>query len=249
MMKFLFTTFIIITLLTNLSNAVGTQPLLEQPDLEPLPIVVGEVLVYNAKIGFFPFSAGKQILRIVKETEIAGQPVYHLKAVAETKGFFSRVYKFKNLEESFVTKDKFYPILFKKDIQDRGYKANYRIDFDLFEKKAIIVKDAEQKEMDIIPGIQDELSMLYLLRTKKLKIGNRYKFQVLISSKIYDVVLHVLRRESRETAIGKIDTLVLKASNGYKLWISDNDSRIPIRIEADTKIGAKLVAELEEVKY
>lgn len=229
------------------SNAEEVYSLLEQPDIEPKPIIEGEVLVYSAKIGIFPFSAGKQILEVVGETEISGHRVYHLRAVAETNGIFSKIYNFRNHEESYVTKKQFYPVLYTKKIHDRGYKANYRVTFDL-KGKVNIVKNDKKKELCISSGIQDELSMIYFIRTKKLDIGKKYKFPVLIGTKIYKAVLEVVRRESRRTDIGKVDTLVLETTNGYKLWLTDNNLRIPVRIEVKTKIGT-LIAELEEMYY
>lgn len=238
---------VIIVSFAVLSNAAEIYPLLEQPDIKPVPVVAGEILTYNAQIGFFPFSAGKQVLEVVEETEISGHSVYHLKAVAETSGIFSKLYNFKNHEESYVTKDTFRPIFYTKKIEDRGYKANYKVCFDLA-GEAIITKNDKQKKVDVSQGIQDELSMLYFLRTKKLDVGKKYKFPVLIGLKTYEAILEVVRRESRKTAIGKVTTLMLKTSNGYKLWLTDDKSRIPVKIEVKTKIGT-LTAELEKVKY
>ena len=84
------------------SNAEQIYPLLEQPDIQPTPIIKGEVLVYSAKIGLFPFSAGKQSLEVVENTEVAGHNVYHLKAVAETNGIFSKIYNFRNQDRKSV---------------------------------------------------------------------------------------------------------------------------------------------------
>jgi hypothetical protein len=229
------------------SNAEEVYPLLKQPDIEPTPIIKGEVLVYSAKIGLFPFSAGKQSLEVVENTEVAGHNVYHLKAVAETNGIFSKIYNFRNHEESYVTKDQFYPILYTKKIRDRGYRANYRVVFDL-KGKAEVVKNNKRKELCVVSGIQDELSMIYLVRSKKVNVGKRYKFPVLIGEKVYDVVLEVVRREKRKTDIGKFNTLLLETTNGYKLWLTDDSFRIPVRIEVKTKIGT-LIAEIERVDY
>lgn len=233
-----------------LSNAAKIYPLLEQPNIKSVPIVIGETLTYNAKIkiGIFPIPAGEQLLEVVEETELLEHPVYHLRSVAETNGFFSKIYNFKERRESYVTKDKFYPLLYTKKIHDRNYRGNYRISFDLEDGKATSIRNRKQKVLDVFPGIQDELSMLYFVRTKKLDIGKKYQFPVLISSKIYKVVIEVLRRELRKTVIGKVNTLVLRTSNGYKLWLTDDNSRIPIRIEAKTKIGT-LTAELKKIEY
>jgi len=242
--------FIIIlsSLLTSNIPAYAPQPLLKQKDLNHSPIRVGEVLTYSAKIKHIP--AGTQTLKITRLTTLNGKDVYHLKAKSQTEGLFSWIYKFEDSSESYVTKSDFHPIRFAKNIKDRSYRANVRVDFDSDSGKIRYSQNNKVRELTDAPvGIQDELSILYLIRVKKLKVGNTYTFPALIGKRIYDdLQIEVFRREKLKTAIGKLDTIVLRSSHDYTIWLTNDNRKIPVKIEAETKIG-KLVGVLKKVEY
>ena len=98
-------------------------------------------------------------------------------------------------------------------------------------------------------GIQDELSLLYLIRVKELKVGETYTFPALIGKKIYKALkIEVFKREKLKTVLGKMDTLVLRSSHGYTIWLTNDNRRIPVKLEAKIKLG-KLVGILKKVEY
>lgn len=255
------TCFIIIlsSLLTLNILAYAPLPLLKQKKLNHSPIRVGEVLTYSAKVKHFP--AGTQTLKITESTTLNGKNVYHLQAKSQTNRFFSWIHEFKDSRESYVTKSDFYPIRFVQNIKDGDYKANVRVDFDPDSGKVRYSKNNKVEELTDAPvGIQDELSMLYLIRVKELKVGNTYTFPVLIGKRIYNnLKVEVFKKERVKTVIGKLDTIVLRAFpatkrkgktplHGYIIWLTNDNRRIPVKIEAKTKIG-KLICVLEKVEY
>lgn len=239
---------ILFSLLTLNIPAYAPRPLLKQKDLNRTPIRVGEVLTYSAKVKRIP--AGTQIMKITETTTLNGEDVYHLKAKSQTEGFFSWIYKFEDSRESYVTKLDFHPIRFAKNIRDRGYRANVRVDFDSGSGKVRYSRNNKVKELTDAPvGIQDELSMLYLIRVKELKVGEVYTFPALIGKRIYkNLQIEVFKKEKIKTVLGKLETIVLRSSHGYTIWLTNDNRRIPVKIEAETRIG-KLVGVLEKVEY
>ena len=222
-------------------------PLLAQNNIEPTPIRVGEVLTFSARVKGIP--AGSQMMKVVKETKLNGQSVYHLASAARTNRFFSLFYKFEDSRESYVTTRQFQPLRYVKNIVDRKYKVNIHIDFDMDSGKVRLSKNQKKlPELEAPVGIQDELSMLYLFRMKELKVGEMYTFPALIGTKVVEIKVEVVRREKAKTVLGHLETIVLRSSHGYMVWITDDERRIPVKIEARTKIG-KLVGILKKVDY
>jgi len=224
-------------------------PLLAQNNIEPTPIRVGEVLTFSARVKGIPFTAGSQMMKVVEKTTLNGQSVYHLASAARTNKLFSFIYKFEDARESYVTIQQFQSLRYVKNIVDRNYRANIYIDFDIDSGKVKLSKNQQKlPELEAPTGIQDELSILYLFRMKELTVGEIYTFPALIGTKIVDIQVEVVGREKSDTILGKLETIALRSSHGYMVWITDDERRIPVRIEADTKIG-KLVGILKKVDY
>lgn len=222
----------------------GAQPLLNQPTIKG-GFRTGEVLEYSVKVKGIP--AGTQILQVKDRKVIAGREVYHIESKASVNKLFNIIYPYSEQSESIILKDKFCPLYYKKDLRDGRYVGNTTINFDNTKLIARVVKDQKAKEIKIPDGIQDELSMIYLLRTKNIKIGEEYEFPALIGTKTFNVEVTVLRSEEIKTILGNTKTLVVKSSpREVTLWITNDESRIPVKLEVNTKLG-KLVAELRNI--
>ena len=134
-----------------------------------------------------------------------------------------------------------------KDLEDRKYRARVEIDFDLERGVAQYTKNENGKVFEVPIGIQDELSMVYFLRSKALNVGQTYGFPVLVKDKTQDVTVNIYRREMMKTeALGRVETLAIRTSHGYLIWLTNDNRRIPVRIEAETRIG-KLIGTLEKI--
>jgi hypothetical protein len=240
--------FICVFMYVNLSPmALATLSLLDSDDLEQCPFKVGEFLTYNVKIAGLP--AGRQVTRVMKETTLNGQRVYHLTSESQTTSVFGTIYHFRDWQESYVTTDGLYPVRHVKDLEDGKYRAHVEVDFDLGKSTARYTKNKGHKVIEIPMGIQDELSMVYFLRSKQLRVGQTYTFSVLVKDKTRRVRLTVYRREVMKTeGLGRVETLALRTSHGYLIWLTNDNRRVPVRIEAETQIG-KLVGTLQKVDF
>jgi hypothetical protein len=96
----------------------------------------------------------------------------------------------------------------------------------------------------------DLISAYYFLRSKPVsekKPGSRWSAQVLVDSKIYELVLVVRSKETIETEAGKkasIKTNILlpknnlfKEEDAIRLWISDDEYQVPLKVQVNLKIG------------
>jgi len=227
------------------ASAALAQPLLDQPTIEDSNLRLGEVLEYNAKIK--GISAGSQTLKINGKKLLKGHEVYHVESISKTKKFFSVFYRFDNRSQSFIHSSYFHPLRYEKSIKDGGYVGNTAVDFDTTNQVARILKNNKLTELSVPTGTQDELSIIYLLRTKEIEVGQSYDFPALIGTEALEASVSVLRTETLNTDFGKLRTLVVKTiPRGFTIWLTKDRARIPVKMEASTKLG-KLVFDLEEI--
>ena len=226
----------------------ATYSLLDTKNLDQAPIQIGEVLTYSVKIKGLP--AGTQVTKVVEKTMLADRPVYRFRSERQTGSLLGKLYHFHDQTESYVTTDQLYPLKYVRDLEDQKYRAHVEVNFDHGKETAQYTKNTDNKPLNIPLGIQDDLSMLYFLRSKQLKVGQTYKLPVLIKDKCEYVTLEVRRREMIKTkALGRVETLVLRTSHGYLMWLTNDERRIPVRIEAETPRIGKLVGALEKVDF
>ena len=237
----------ILLLLTCFGVSVsGAQPLLDQPTIGNSSLRSGEVLKYSVKIKGVP--AGTQIMQVDGKKLLDGYEVYHVKSSSKVNGFFNVFYRFDDQSESFIHSKDFHPLRYKRKIRDGGYSGTIAVDFDQVNQMAEIVKDRKRTEVRIPTGIQDELSMIYLLRTKEIEVGRKYEFPALIGTRTLKASVAVLRIEELKTALGTLKTIVVKAiPKDITMWLTDDAARVPVRIEASTKVG-RLVSNLKEMR-
>ena len=221
------------------------------------PLRVGEKLTYNVKVR--RISAGKRVDYIRKTMLWNGQRVYHISSDAKT-GAWARWYHFRSHQSTFLNVVGFHPLRFRNQVQDKKYRAfveiNFREGLAEYEKRSQnnpkSPEKRDKKDIEIPVGTQDELSMVYFLRTKQIAPGNTYLFPLIIRGELRKMELKVERGEMLETkALGKnkmrVRTLLVRTSDGGKLWLTDDARHLPIKIEAETKIG-KTIATLEKIE-
>jgi len=236
----------LILLLCFVVTVSSAQPLLDQPTIEDGSLRSGEVLEYSAKVRGIP--AGTQIMQVKGKTSLDGYEVYHVESIARAAKLFSIFYPFSNQSESFISSKDFHPLHYKKKIVDGKYRGNIAVYFDQVNQVARIVKDQKQTKLNVPAGIQDELSIIYLLRTKEMEVGQSYEFPALIGTEALNASVKVLRTEKLKTALGTLKTIVVKAiPRDITIWLTHDSARIPVKIEASTKIG-KLVFKLKEMR-
>lgn len=226
----------------------ATYSLIDTKNLDQDPIQIGEVLTYNVKIKGLP--AGTQVTKVVEKTMLADQPVYRFRSERQTGSLLGKLYHFHDQTESYVTTDQLYPLKYVKDLEEQKKHWHVEVDFNHVKGAARYTKNKENKKLHIPIGIQDDLSMVYFLRSKELQVGHTYGFPVLVKDKCEHVTLEIRRREMIKTkALGRVETLVLRTSHGYLMWLTNDERRIPVRIEAETSRIGKIVGELEKVDF
>lgn len=223
------------------------------------PYKSGEWLRYKMSYSGF-LRAGTATLELT-EKEYNGKTVFYTKGKGWTSGMIKWFFEVDDLYESYFDKDKVKPYLFKRKIDEGGYKKHRITSFNYDSKKAYVQDFTEQKDTSVaFTNVQDMLSSFYFLRnieTKNLKKGDEVKLDIFMDSQVYPFKLRFLGTEVLKTNFGKVNTLlfrplvqsgrIFKEEESVTLWVTDDENKIPIKIAASLRVGS-LIAELEAYK-
>ncbi|MGC1631327.1 MAG: DUF3108 domain-containing protein, partial [Gelidibacter sp.] len=122
-------------------------------------------------------------------------------------------------------------------------------------------KSKTKETYTIAENVQDMVSAFYYLRnnykTETIKEGDEVSLNMFFDEENFNFKLKFLGREDLKTEFGVIKTLkfrpyvmagrVFKEKESLTLWVSADDNKIPLRIQADLRVGS-LRADLEAFK-
>tara|TARA_R110000744_G_scaffold116711_4_gene218254 strand:+ start:4319 stop:5146 length:828 start_codon:yes stop_codon:yes gene_type:complete len=213
---------------------------------------IGEWLKFRIHYGFL--NASYATLQ-VKSHELDGVPVYHVVGNGKTTGFASIFFKVDDTYESYFDKKDGKPYKFIRKIDEGGYTKDIEVNFDHNKDIAVLNDKKKDKKFNftIQEGIQDLVSAFYFLR-------NNYKVEELVEGEsielnllydddgVFKFKLKYLGKEVLRTKYGKVECLrfrpyvqsgrVFKEQESLSLWVSNDNNRIPIRIQADLSVGS-----------
>ena len=240
-------------LVGNIALSDNSVPLVDAEHIVPNPLRVGEKLTYN--ISWKKLPAGKRTDWITEEAVVNGQNTYRIQSEMKTRALF-RPYKFQNQQETHFNPTTLSPIRFQNYVQDRKFQGVVKVNFHegkadyerLSRPRPKAPQKREAKVLEIPPGTQDELSLIYFLRSKQLVLGKTYFFPLFVKGKVLKARLTVEGRAFvKNKKLGNVRTLVLRTSEGGRFWITDDERRLPVKIETESKIGA-IKATLTEIE-
>ncbi len=223
------------------------------------PYKSGEWLRYKMSYSGF-LRAGTAILE-VNETEYQGKKVLHAKGTGWTSGMIKWFFEVDDVYESYFDKDNVKPYLFKRKIDEGGYKKHRITSFNYDSQQAYIQDFTNQKDTSVaFTNVQDMMSSFYYLRnieTKNLKKGDEVALDMFLDAQVYPFKLRFLGKEVLRTKFGKVNVLVFrplvqsgrifKEEESVTIWITDDANKIPIKMQASLSVGS-LRAELEDYK-
>ena len=116
--------------------------------------------------------------------------------------------------ESYFDKDSIKPYLFKRKINEGGYKKHRITAFNYISNKAYVQDFTKQKDTSVsFTNVQDMMSSFYFLRntnTTNLKKGDEIALDMFMDSQIYPFKLRFLGREILKTKFGKVNSLIFR---------------------------------------
>jgi hypothetical protein len=206
----------------------------------------GEELRYRVHYGWIN-AAAITIKVDNKPTVINGRDTYKISAYGKTFRSFDWAFKVRDNFVSYVDKKSIAPLKYYKNVQEDNYKDEDLVYYD-HEKKWL---KGSQKSMEMPAYLQDVISGLFYARTidfANATEGQSFPINIYLDQEIYDLKFKYVGKETIKTDLGKIECYklrpqlvvdrVFKDENDMTIWISADDNKIPVRVEAKIYVGS-----------
>ena len=215
---------------------------------------VGEELIFDVNYGFV--TAGQARMSVPSYSWQKGRKCYYVQFLVKSTPFFDAFYFVRDRYESHIDIEGLFPWRFTQQIREGKFKRDFNARFDHDAQKAYTTEGV----FPVPPFTQDMLSAFYYMRTydySKLKSGQKVTLKNFYKDSTYTLTVVYHRRETIEVAAGTFKTIVLepimeegglfKASGRILVWMTDDERKIPIQVDAEIPIGS-ITSELTEVK-
>ena len=187
---------------------------------------------------------------------------YHVIAKAELTGLAGGLTTLEDSWDSFIDTSSLLPKKFSRDLKENKYKKKEYTIFNRPSKQAIVHDTTggviKTKTFEITEKIQDMLSVYYLFRNVpfyELVEGDTLKMDVFLEQARYNIRIKYLGKEQIKTKYGKLSSFIiaplipenkmLQGEYPVKAWISDDERKIPLKVQVKILLGSVEV-ELED---
>lgn len=215
---------------------------------------VGEELIFDVNYGFV--TAGQARMSIPRYSYQKGRKCYHVQFLVKSTSFLDALYQVRDRYESHIDAEGIFPWKFIQRIREGGYKRDFSARFDHEEQQAY----TSEGKYPIPMFTQDVLSAFYFMRTydyDSMRKGQRVELKNFYKDSTYTLTVIYHGKQTVEVEAGKFRTIVLepimeegglfKASGRILVWLTDDDKKIPVQVDAEIPIGS-ITSELTEYK-
>ncbi len=235
---------------------VGRRPLID-------PFRVGEEVVHD--VNYFKVSAGELRFKVAPFVNVNDRKAYAFKLAIKTSNLFSSFYSVDDSVDIFMDYESLVPSVFQlhvtesRQLREAKMLFNEKDNTATFWEKKVTKKDGvEEKKQnwEILPFSQNVYSAIFYMRFFQWEVGKEYAFHVANDKDNLVFSGKALRKEILETKLGPMKSIVISPNIVLKgkfqpigenlIWLSDDEHRYILRIEAKIKIGT-LVSEVSEI--
>lgn len=236
------------------------------------PFSQGEKLYYNAyyKLSFIWLNAGEVSFSYTKK-QIDNKNYSCIDVSGGTYPGYDWIFKIRDHFLTIIDPVTLLPLSSIRKTSEGGYDASEKYIFNYKEKSIYSSVENSKKPLTLdtlaLPNcLFDLLSAVYYCRSidfTKYKINDRIPVKVIVDGKMYNLFIKNLGKEviqSRETqeylrcikiSITLISGTVFNEGEEMLVWLSDDNSRIPIQVQADIIVGSVMAVfkNAEGLKY
>ncbi len=213
----------------------------------------GEKLTYRVHYG--PLDGGKAYFSIDANPQLVNnRNTYYVKVNGKSAGLVDMMFKVKDEFESYIDQEALVPLKATKKIKEGKYTDSDFIIFDHAGKTA----SGRRGKTDIVTNTQDIISAIYYARSLDMtnaKPGDIFPVPFYLDGKTYELRFKFEKRENIKSELGTFKTIkvkpqliegrVFKDNEALTLWVTDDDNKIPVRVESDIFVGSIKVDLLE----
>ena len=217
-------------------------------------------------ITFMGVEAGTLDLRVLPYKYVGGRKSFHFRGHGVSTSVFALFYRVNDVGESFMDYDGLYSHKFQLKIDESRQQRDLVEYYDqqahlihYWEKLVHTKKGLRITEFtrEIEHYAQDAVTAAFYLRTLPLEVGKSYTYPMVTNGKVWQVTAKVLRREELVTPLGKFPALVIEPETRFEgaikttgqslLWLSDDEHRNFLKMDAKVKIGS-VIGYLKELR-
>ena len=236
------------------------RPYLNAWSSQKMPFAPGERLVFELKRTFVP--AGEAVLEVLPPEKVNGCDAYHFVMTAHSNSFVDTFYRVRDRIDAYTDMAMDGSLLYLKKQREGPTKNDEKVIFDQKELKAHYHRRGKNKdkEIDIMPGTFDPLSVFFFARMIDMSVGMQIEKPVSDGQKIVIGKAKIVKKEKIEVPAGKFNTFLLQPELKYiggvfkksknasiKLWVTADRKRIPVKIASKVAVGY-FTGELVSVK-
>jgi hypothetical protein len=215
-----------------------------------VPFSVGETLTYDVSWSN-TLSAGTATLRVAEKKPSYNSVAYYIVAEAQPGSVLSRLYTLYYKADTLLDVYTLLPqrgSLFSKEgkrqrMKTTEFNQNTRTAKFQMQTASLMVKDVA-----VPADAQDMLSAIYSLRASPATTGDRLSLAVTDSGRLYNVEFVMGARENVKGPGGVnvpalrvtpniTDDRRLPVARGTTMWLSDDERRVPVRVETQLAVG------------
>ncbi len=227
------------------------------------PYRVDEKTVLAVK--YFGMVAGDLTMSVDKMIEVNGRKSYSFTTSLKSNPSFAIFYEVDDVIKAFLDYQDLVPVGYTLRIRETNDVKEGRNVFDWQKlqsqswiKEVDEGKIKESKEdFDLLPYSQNVYTAAYYLRNFSLVPGEKLIFRVADKGKTLLFKGEVIRKETLDTPVGKLNTVIVKPQfeldgifkpvGDIYMWLTDDERKFIVRLECKIKIG-KIVAELKSLE-
>jgi hypothetical protein len=179
--------------------------------------------------------------------KLDGKPVFHVIGIGGSNSKYDWIYKVRDLYESFIDTVTMQPLKFVRNIEEGRVKKYENVRFN----RAVNTAVTDSGVFKVPACIQDVMSTVYAARNinfTRFKMGEKIPFRMFLENEVHELYIRYLGRETVKTRYGKFRAIKFKPLlvpgtifNGGEqmtVWVSDDENRLPVRIESSILIGS-----------
>jgi Na+-transporting methylmalonyl-CoA/oxaloacetate decarboxylase gamma subunit len=206
---------------------------------------VGERLVFNVSYG--PITAGEAVMAVPRHETIAGRNCYRVEFTVNSLKTFDWIYEVRDRYLTFVDVETVAPLRFEQHIREGTYRRDFVADFD----QANHIAKTSEGDYPIPEYVHDIMSAFYYARTLEyagMKPGDYVTLYNFYRDKSHELRVKFLGRQELEVEAGTFNTIVVeplvkegglfKAEGRIVIWLTDDERKIPIRVNTKVVIGS-----------
>jgi hypothetical protein len=217
----------------------------------------GEFLSYEVSYNWGPIWVDAGLVTFsIEPDKYAGKPAWHLKSSGRTYKSYDFFYKVVDYYDAWVEPETFHPYEFRRSVYEGGYTLLNTLRYDhsgqtVYSSTKTNTNPVRFDTIKSTACVYNPLLAVYVARTldiSSLKHDARIPVTVLIDDSTYEIYIRYIGKEIVQTRDGKqykcvkfaakmVKGTIFRGDEDVLVWVTDDDNRIPVYIEAKILVG------------